>query len=161
MRIRSCRPILFLKIHKKVERSPTFQKYVLTVPWFSSYFRRSLNFCFFIQPVEKGFDRLSGLRMWEKIPSDFLPLFEDFYLSLNLLMWSKHFYQIAFIKKRKVAVNLVCKNGLFGQVWHTFVFEYGQIVFWFRYQSYHSRERYRSFLTLSYHAVLYHSSTCS
>ena len=44
-------------------------------------------------------------------------------------MWSKYLNRIAFIKEREVAVNLVCKNGLSGEVWYAFVFEYGQIIF--------------------------------
>lgn len=71
-------------------------------------------------------------------------------------MWSKHFDRITFIKEREVAVNLISKHGLFGQVWRAFVFEYGQAVFQSRCQDCHLRERYRSLPALSYH-VQFHA----
>lgn len=74
-------------------------------------------------------------------------------------MWSKHFDRITFIKEREVAVNLISKHGLFGQVWRAFVFEYGQVVFQSRCQDCHLRERYRSLPALSYH-VQFHASWC-
>ena len=89
-----------------------------------SYFRSSLNFCFFIQPIEKGFDRLSDLghSLGEQVPGCFIPLFEYFRLSFNLLMRGKDFNRITLIEERKVAVNLVSEYGLSEQVWRAFVF---------------------------------------
>ena len=76
-------------------------------PFGSSYFRCSLNFCFFIQPVEKGFDRLSDFRngLREKVSCSFLPLFENFRFPFNLFMRSKHFNRIVLIKEREIAVT--------------------------------------------------------
>lgn len=77
------------------------------------------------------FYRLSefGNRLRKQVSGSFFPLSDNFRLVFNLLIWSKNFDRIAITKEREVTVNLVCKNCFPVQIWHAFVFEYGQVVF--------------------------------
>ena len=66
-------------------------------------------------------------------------------------MWGKYFYWIVSIKEREVAVNLVCKHGHSIQIWHTFGFEYCQVIFRCGHYGHHLWKRDCLFPALSYH----------
>ena len=76
-----------LKVNICKQSDRQLSKGMYQQPFGCSYFRRSLNFCFFIQPVEKGFYRLSdsGNGLWEQVSGGFLPLSEYFRLVLDFL----------------------------------------------------------------------------